>query len=145
MPEYRKASHTTFDIKYHIVWTTKYRYRIINKKIGSRLKELIIQGCQSRNINIVNGHIDTDHVHLRLSCPPDLSPSKIVQYLKGRSSRLLQDEFPELKQRYWGQHLWGRGYFCATVGAITEEMIKEYIEKHRDEGDAITIHDEFQS
>jgi putative transposase len=63
-----------------------------------------------------------------LSCPPSLSPSKIAQYLKGRSSRLLQEEFPELKRRYWGQHLWARGCFCATVGNVDEETIKRYIE-----------------
>jgi putative transposase len=68
-----------------------------------------------------------------------------VQYLKGRSSRLLQEEYPKLKKRYWGQHLWGRGYFCATVGTITEEMIKEYIEKHNEEENELTVHDEFQS
>ncbi len=61
-----------------------------------------------------------------VSCPPALSPSKVMQYLKGRSSRKLQEEFPHLKKRYWGQHLWARGYFCATVGAVTEEQIKEY-------------------
>ena len=61
-------------------------------------------------------------------CSPNIAPSKIVQYLKGRSSRLIQDEFPELKKRYWGQHLWARGYFCATVGSVTEETIKRYIE-----------------
>lgn len=63
-----------------------------------------------------------------LSCPLSLAPSKIVQYLKGRSSRLLQEQYPELKKKYWGQHLWARGYFCATVGTVTEETIKRYIE-----------------
>ncbi len=62
-----------------------------------------------------------------ISCPTDLAPSKIVQYLKGRSSHLIQEEFPELKRRYWGQHLWARGYFCATVGNVTEEIIRNYI------------------
>ena len=113
-----------YDIKYHIVWTTKYRYRVITKEIGSRLRELLIQGCLCRGITIVTGHVGVDHVHMLLSCPPNFAVSKIVQYLKGRSSRLLQEEYPKLKKRYWGQHLWGRGYFCATVGTVTEEMIK---------------------
>ena len=64
-----------------------------------------------------------------------MAPAKIVQYLKGRSSRLLQDEFPSLHKRYWGQHLWGRGYFCGTVGAVTEEMIKKYVEE-QEKGDS---------
>ena len=66
-----------------------------------------------------------------------MAPAKIVQYLKGRSSRLLQDEFPSLHKRYWGQHLWGRGCFCGTVGAVTEEMIKKYVEE-QEEGDSDT-------
>ncbi len=74
-----------------------------------------------------------DHIHILVSCPPQLSPSKVMQYLKGRSSRLLQDEFPHLKTRYWGRHLWARGYFCATSGAVTQEQIKDYIEKHESE------------
>ena len=63
-----------------------------------------------------------------IGCSPNIAPSKIVQYPKGRSSRLIQDEFPDLKKKYWGQHLWARGYFCATVGSVTEETIKRYIE-----------------
>jgi putative transposase len=79
-------------------------------------------------MRIVQGSIGKDHVHMLISCPPSLAVSKIVQYLKGRSSRLLQEEFPELKKKYWGQHLWGRGYFCSTVGSVTEETIRKYIE-----------------
>jgi putative transposase len=76
-----------------------------------------------------------------------MSPSKIVQYIKGRSSRLIQDEFPNIKKRYWGQHMWARGYFCSTVGAVTEETIKTYIENQEVEGNKenFKINDEFQS
>ena len=126
--EYNKSSHAVYDVKYHIIWITKYRYKILGGNISKRLRELIRQGCEARNITIISGNIGKDHIHMLLSCPPSLSPSKIVQYLKGRSSRLLQEEFPELKKRYWGQHLWGRGYYCATVGSVTEEMIRNYIE-----------------
>ena len=91
---------------------------------------------------IVRGAISPDHVHMLLSVPPNLAPAKVVQYIKGRSSRLLQAEFPELGKRYWGQHLWARGYFCATVGAVDEDTIKHYIETQRwdedDEGFKIT-------
>ncbi|KUO77781.1 MAG: transposase [Desulfosporosinus sp. BRH_c37] len=111
-----------------MIWVTKYRYKILGGEISKRLRELVRQGCEARNITIVQGNIGRDHVHMLLSCPPSLAPSKIVQYLKGRSSRLLQDQYPELKKRYWGQHLWARGYFCATVGSVTEETIKKYIE-----------------
>ncbi|MBW6411962.1 IS200/IS605 family transposase [Clostridium weizhouense] len=128
MEEYNKRSHTVYDIKYHVIWVTKYRYKVLNKHISSRLRELIRQGCEARQITIVRGSIGKDHVHMLWGCSPSIAPSKIVQYLKDRSSRLIQDEFPELKKRYWGQHLWARGYFCATVGSVTEETIKRYIE-----------------
>ena len=128
MVEYKKGSHTMYDIKYHFVWVTKYRYKVLEKIIGERLRELIRQGCQAMGITIVKGSVGKDHVHILVSCPTHLAPSKIVQYLKGRSSRLIQEEFPILKKRYWGQHLWATGYFCGTVGAVTEETIKQYIE-----------------
>ena len=133
--EYQTGRHSKFDIKYHFVWVTKYRYKILDNSIGQRLKMLLIQSFQSRGITIVSGHIAKDHVHILVSCPPSLYPAKIAQYLKGRSSKMLQSEYPQLRKRYWGQHLWARGYFCATAGTIIDEMIKNYIEKHTVEGD----------
>jgi putative transposase len=127
-----------------VVWITKYRHKIITPEIGSGLEELLIQGCTSRNLAVVKGHIDIDHARLLLPCPPTLSAAKIVQYLKDRSSRLLQEEYKVLRKCYWGQHLWARGYFCATVGSVTEEMIKSYIEGHGDL-DNITMYDDFES
>jgi Transposase and inactivated derivatives len=130
--EYRTSSHAKYDIQYHFVWVTKYRYHVLNRAVAIRLRELIRQGCESHGITIIRGNVGKEHVHLLLSCPPTLSPAKIAQYLKGRSSRLIQDEFPLLKKRYWGQHMWARGYFCATVGAMTDEMIKAYIDGQHD-------------
>ena len=80
---------------------------------------------------IVRGAVSPDHIHMLVSCEPDMAPAKLVQYLKGRSSRRLQDEFPDIRKRYWGQHLWARGYFCASVGAVEEETIKNYIENQK--------------
>ena len=133
MSEFRKGSHTVYDIQYHIVWTTKYRYKVLRDKVAERLRELLKQGCAARDITIIRGSVGREHVHMLISCPPTLAPCKIMQYLKGRSSKMLQEEFPELKKRYWGQHLWATGYFCRTVGAVTDEMIKEYIEQQKDE------------
>ena len=149
MAEYEHGSHTVSDIKYHIVWLTKYRYKVLTGTIAKRLRELLIQGCSARGITIIEGAVGKDHVHMLVSCPTDLAPSKIFQYLKGRSSRLIQDEFPELKQKYWGQHLWARGYFCATVGSITKEQVQEYISNQFEQGDVnhfkIEAETEFQS
>ncbi len=125
------GSHAVYDIEYHIVWTTKYRYKVISGKIAERLRELLRQGCEARGITIIRGSVGKDHVHMLISTPPTIAPSKIMQYLKGRSSKMLQEEFQELKRRYWGQHLWAAGYFCRTVGAVTEEMIKAYIEEQK--------------
>lgn len=128
MGDLKKGSHTVYDIQYHVVWTTKYRYKVLTKNIAERLRELLKQGCEARGIKIIRGGIGSDHVHMLISCPPTLAPCKIMQYLKGRSSKIMQEEFTELRRRYWGQHLWSVGYFCRTVGTVTEEMIKQYIE-----------------
>ncbi len=128
MGQKKYGSHTVYDIQYHIVWTTKYRYKILTGKVAERLRELLHQGCEARGIKIIKGSINKEHVHMLVGCSPTLAPSKMMQYLKGRSSKILQEEFNELRRRYWGQHLWASGYFIRTVGTVTEEMIKEYIE-----------------
>ena len=129
MAEYRHSAHAVFDLKYHVIWCTKYRYKILRGRVAERARDLIRQICQARDVVIVRGAVSPDHIHLLLSAPPVLSPAKMVQYIKGRSSRHLQAEFPELRKRYWGQHMWARGYFCATVGAVDEATIKAYIER----------------
>ena len=128
MPEYRKESHAVYDIKYHFVWITKYRYKILTGDIALRTRELLRQGCEANKIRIIKGSVGVDHVHMLLSCPATMSPSEIMQNLKGRTSRLLQEEFPTLKKRYWGQHMWARGYFCGTVGEVDKATIERYIE-----------------
>ena len=133
MGEFRKGNHAVYDIQYHVVWTTKYRYKVLREKVAERLRELLRQGCEARDIKIIRGSVGKEHVHMLISCPPTLAPAKIMQYLKGRSSKMLQEEFPELRKKYWGQHLWSTGYFCRTVGEVTDEMVKEYIENQQDE------------
>ena len=128
MSMYYSGSHSIYTIKYHFVWITKYRYKILQGKIAERMRILLIQGCEAKGIRIISGSIGKEHIHMLLACPPKYSPSQIVKYLKGRSSHLIQDEFPELKKRYWGQHLWARGYFCGTVGEVDTETIKKYVE-----------------
>ena len=129
----RKGSHVQYDIEYHIVWTTKYRYKVLVGKIAERARELIRQSCNSMEVTIIKGSIGKEHIHLLVSCPPNISISKLVQQLKGRTSRILLMEYKELKRRYWGQHLWSTGYFCRSVGTVTQEVIKEYIESQQDE------------
>lgn len=125
--EYREGAHTIYDLKYHLVWVTKYRYKVLNGELATRARDLIRQVCMAREIKILKGHVSRDHVHMLVSAPPKLSVSDMVQYLKGRSSHMLQREFPELRRRYWGQHLWARGYFAASSGTVTDDMIRAYI------------------
>lgn len=143
MAEYRRSAQAVFDLKYHVVWITKYRYKVLTGRVAERTRDLIRQTCESRDVAIVRGAVSPDHTHMLLSAPADLSPAKLVQFIKGRSSRRIQDEFPEIRKRYWGQHLWARGYFCATVGTVDEETIKKYIENQQwdqdDQGFKITM------
>ena len=126
---YRKTAHSVYDLKYHIVWITKYRKPILRGEIGKRVRELIRQTCASLDEYIVKGHVSKDHVHLLVSAPPNLAVSELVKRLKGRSSRLMLEEFGELRKVYWGRHLWARGYFVASSGNVTDDIVAEYIEK----------------
>ena len=138
---YRKGSHAIYDIKYHFVWKTKYGYSVLQGKLALRLRQIIREICQQRGLKIVSGNIRSNHVHLLVSCPSDLAPSRIAQHLKEKSSYRLQREFRELQKKYWGQHLWARGYFCASVGSINEEMIKQYIENQSEDNEEFKIWD----
>lgn len=128
--DYRYGSHTAYNIEYHFVWVTKYRYKVLKGDVAARLRELVRQTCEAFEIRILKGVVSQDHVHILVSAPPTLAPSEIMRRIKGRSAAKLFEEFPVLKKRYWGRHFWARGYFCSTVGQVTEEMIKAYLEHH---------------
>jgi putative transposase len=127
MENYRTGSHSRYDIKYHFVWVTKYRKSILAGEVGVRLRDLVREICRTHEIEILQGSVSGDHVHVLLSCPPKISPSKIMQYIKGKTSRKLMMEFKHLQKQYWGRHLWARGYFVASSGNVTDEAIMEYI------------------
>ena len=101
MTEYRHSAHAVFDLKYHMIWCTKYQYKILRGRVAERARDLIRQICQARDVVIIRGAVSPDHIHLLLAAPPILAPAKLAQYIKGRSSRHLQAEFPELRKRYW--------------------------------------------
>lgn len=128
--EYRYGSHTVYNIEYHFVWVTKYRYKVLEGDIALRVKELVRQTCEAFEIRIISGVVSKDHVHVFVSAPPSMAPSEIMRRIKGRTSSKLFEEFPHIKKRYWGRHFWGRGYFCATSGQVTDEMILSYLEHH---------------
>ncbi len=133
MKDYKAGSHSVWDCKYHLVWITKYRYAVLVGDVGERARELLREISRSLEMTIYAGAINRDHVHMLISIPPNLSVSKAVQYLKGKSSNRLLSDFPVLRKRYWGQHLWGRGYWVASSGNVTDEVWKKYIEDQKPE------------
>ena len=130
--DYRKGAHSTYDLKYHIVFCTKYRYRVLTGEVAERTRTLIREICAANYVQVVSGSMSPDHVHLLVSVPPNLAISKLLQYIKGKSSRKLQMEFAHLKKRYWGQHLWARGFFVVTVGNVNSEEVQRYIEQQEE-------------
>ena len=127
MRSYRKGSHTVYLCHYHFVFIPKYRKPVLRGDIGRRLRELIRDICKALEVDIVQGHIRPDHVHLLLSAPPNLAPSRVMQAIKGKTSHRLMRDFRSLNKEFWGRHLWARGYFVATSGNVTDEMIAKYI------------------
>jgi len=128
--QYQKGKHCVFYHRYHVVWITKYRYKVLTGAIRKRVREIIRQVCAENGVEIISGVLSSDHVHMFVSIPPSLSVSDFMRKVKGRSSHKVQMEFPVLKKRYWGRHFWGRGYFSTTTGAITDDIVLQYLENH---------------
>ena len=127
MENYRKSSHTVYDLKYHLVWITKYRKKVLKGAVSERLRELVREICKANDIEIIKGYVAQDHIHLFVSVPPHMSVSKLVQYIKGKTSIKIQQEFKVIQKEFWGRHLWARGYFAASSGNVTDEIIMQYI------------------
>ena len=105
MKEYRHGAHSVFEIHLHLVWTTKYRKRIMAGEVGLRVRELTREVCRQHEVTILRGHVSSDHVHLLVSIPPQVTISRLVQWLKGRSSHHLLAEFAHLRKAFWGRHV----------------------------------------
>ena len=133
---YRHGAHTVFEIHLHLVWTTKYRKPVMGGEVGLRVREVIRQVCRAEEVDILKGHVSKDHVHLFVSIPPQVTISRLVQRVKGKSSHRLLNEYSHLRKAFWGRHLWARGYFCCSSGNVTDEVIAQYIENQQHEEDA---------
>ena len=131
MSDYRYGGHTVSRLTAHLVWVTKYRYKVLDGDVQKRCRELLIQICDSEDVRILSGVVSKDHVHMHVEYPPSLRLSDLAKRLKGRSSRLLQKEHPALQKRYWGKHLWAIGYGAWSTGNITKEVVEEYIKRHK--------------
>ena len=128
--DYRRGSHTTYRIEYHFVWATKHRHKVLSGDVAERLRDLVRQTCERSEVEILSGVVSSDHVHILVSAPPQIAPSEIMRRVKGRSAKKLFEDFRWLKKKFWGRHLWARGYFCVTSGAMTQEKIAEYLQHH---------------
>ena len=133
MRRYRKGAHTKHDIKVYLVWIPKYRRKILIGPVAVRVRDLIRQIAMEYDPEIVSGKVTRDHIHALVSYHPHQSVSKIVQWLKGMSSRILVQEFAHLRKQYWGRHVWARGYLAVSSGTITDEMIQKYISEQEGE------------
>jgi putative transposase len=108
MQDYKRGSHTVWDCKYHLVWVTKYRYPVLAGDVRQRARELLREIARANEMTIHAGAINRDHVHMLISIPPQISVSRAVQFLKGKSSHKLLSEYQALRKLYWGQHLWAK-------------------------------------
>lgn len=129
-------SHSVSRMTVHLVWVTKYRYPVLQGDLQKRTRDLVIQICDSENVQILKGVVSKDHVHIHVEYRPSMSISVLVKKLKGRTSRILQIEFPQLKKQYWGRHFWAVGYGAWSTGTISDEMVQEYLEHHRENPNA---------
>lgn len=119
-------SHTKWLCKYHVVFSPKYRRKIIYNQYRESLREIIKRLCSYKNVEILEGHMMPDHVHLLLSIPPKMSVSSFMGYLKGKSALMMFDKHANLKYKFGNRHFWSQGYYVSTVG-LNEQTIRKYI------------------
>ena len=129
MEHYRRTAHTRFDIKLHFVWITKYRKAFLVGDVPLSVRDWVREICAEHEVEIIKGHVSKDHVHLFVSVPPHVSPSQLMQRIKGKTSRKLMMKYSHLRRQCWGRHVWARGFFVASSGNVTDEIIMEYIKK----------------
>ena len=127
----RYGHHTVTRLTVHLVWVTKYRYHVLKGDVQVRCRKLLMQICDAEDVRILSGVVSKDHIHMHIEYPPKKSISEVVKRLKGRSPRILQQEYPELRKRYWGRHFWAIGYGAWTTGNVTEQMVQDYIAQHQ--------------
>ena len=142
MRRYRLGAHTKTDLKVHLVWIPKYRKRVLIGEVAVRARDVLRQIAVEHEIEIITGKVSVDHIHMFIAYRPTQNISKIVQWLKGISSRILLSEFSHLRRQFWGKHLWARGYLAVSSGNITDEMIQQYIEEQ--DGEPVVDDSRFQ-
>ena len=126
--QFKRLAHSLYECKYHVVFCPKYRYKILQDEVENYVKQQIYRLCsQKEDVEVVEVNVQPDHIHLVVSLPPKYAVSQFMGFLKGKLALRLFDRFPRLRRRYWGQHVWSRGYCVSTVG-LDEERIKKYVQ-----------------
>ena len=138
MRKYRLGAHTKYDMKVHLVWIPKYRKKVLRGEIAIRVRDLLRQIAMEHELLILSGKVASDHIHVLVSYRPHQDVSRIVQWLKGISSRVLLQEFPHLRKQFWGRYFWARGYLAVSTGNLTDEMVQQYINEQEGE----PVHDD---
>ena len=128
----KSLSHTRWKCQYHIVFIPKYRKKQLYGRLREDVRSIIRSLCAYKNVEIVEGAVCSDHVHLCVCIPPKMSVSSFMGYLKGKSALMIYDKHPELQSK-WSKAFWARGYYVATVGNITEDASKKYISEQSEE------------
>ena len=133
MKDWKSLSHVKWECKYHIVFVSKYRHKTIYGKMRAKIGGIIRDLCKQKGIELLEGHVMPDHIHLVLSVPPKYSIAMLIGYIKGKSAIQIHRRLQSAKRGFTGKHFWSRGYCVSTVG-LDEEMIREYV-KHQDQLD----------
>ena len=134
MKDYKSLSHTRWDCKYHIVFIPKKRKKVIYGDLRKYLGEIFHELAKQKGVEILEGHLMRDHVHICLSIPPKFAVSNVVGYLKGKSAIAIARQFRGKQINFTGENFWARGYFVSTVG-LDEQVVRNYI-RHQEEQDA---------
>ena len=129
-------AHTKWMCKYHIVFAPKYRRKIIYNQIRKDIGEIMHELCKYKGVEIIEGHMMPDHIHILLSIPPKYSVSSVMGYLKGKSALMIFERHANLKYKYGNRHFWCEGYYVSTVG-LNEETIKKYMAEQEQRDQAV--------
>jgi putative transposase len=127
MRQYHRSAHTVHELHYHFVFTTKYRKPVLRGDVGTRVRDLIREICRMHDVDILKGAVKGDHVHLFVSAPPHVAPSRLMQAVKGKTSHHLMMEYRSLSREFWGRHLWASGYFVCSSGNVTDKAVADYV------------------
>ena len=124
---FKKLSHSIYECKYHFVFCPKYRWRVLQEELAEFVKQEIYRLCsQKEDVEVLELNVQKDHVHMIASIPPKYAVSSIMGYLKGKLAIRLFNRYESMARRYWGRHLWSRGYCVSTIG-LNEEQIRKYV------------------